>query len=128
VGDPSPRGGTLVRGGARHLVIRPGGGLFFHAPREEWLAWQLQHTRQKIHDLEQQEQQAPGYVVEKKIHEGHPLAATIHLADCAMPARETRPIDAVTARQGLTEDPRFFRACEFCAPDKTLGIAEGNAD
>jgi nitrile hydratase len=92
---------------------------------EEWLAWQLETTRRKIHDLEQQERQAVGYVVEKKIHEGHPLAATIHLADCTMPARETRPIDAETARRGLTEDPAFFQACEFCDPRKSLGVADG---
>ncbi|MFI9598962.1 DUF6233 domain-containing protein [Streptomyces sp. NPDC052043] len=88
---------------------------------ESWLAWQLQDTRRKITALEQA---AARYIVEKQIREGHPLGATIHLADCTMPQRETRPLSAEDARAALTKDAQFFHACEFCAPDRSLGIAD----
>jgi hypothetical protein len=68
------------------------------------------------------QQQASRYKVEEKLREGHPLGAAIHVADCAMPQRETRPIEAGLARDALTKDKRFFRACEFCTPEKTLGL------
>ncbi|MEU5537484.1 DUF6233 domain-containing protein [Streptomyces sp. NPDC020362] len=87
---------------------------------EEWLAWQLDSTRRKIRDVEQQT--AVGYMVERKIHEDHPLGATVHLADCTMAQRETRPLDAGTARTVLTKDTRFFQACEFCSPSSILGL------
>jgi nitrile hydratase len=86
---------------------------------EEWLAWQLETTRRKIRDLEQQQ---IGYVLEREIKQGHPLGATIHRADCTMPSRETRPVDASLARDGLTKDSRFFTACDFCDPRPSLGI------
>jgi hypothetical protein len=90
---------------------------------EAWLEWQLAQTRRTIADLEQQAQQAPArYVIERKIRENHPQGAIVHLADCTMPERATRPVDADDARQGLTRDGQFFHACEFCSPDKTLGL------
>lgn len=88
---------------------------------EEWLTWQLKDTRRKIQTLKPQVRQ-PSYMLEKAIHQGHPLGATIHLADCTMADRETRPIDAGLAREGLTKDRGFFTACEFCDPGKSLGI------
>ncbi|MEV6181365.1 DUF6233 domain-containing protein [Streptomyces sp. NPDC052015] len=91
---------------------------------EEWLAWQLQDTRRKIEVLERQVQEQAGYVVEKAIREGHPLGATIHVADCTMVQRETRTISGAEARFALTKDGGFFTPCEFCAPGKTLGIGE----
>jgi len=89
---------------------------------EEWLAWQLEHTRRKIADLEQAQQAVVGYVVEKQIREGHPLGATIHRADCTMPQRETSPFSAEDARAALEKDGRFFHGCELCMPGKTLGL------
>ncbi|MEV5989216.1 DUF6233 domain-containing protein [Streptomyces sp. NPDC052051] len=45
-------------------------------------------------------QASTGYVVEKAIRKHHPLGATIHLADCTAPQRETRRLSANDARQG----------------------------
>lgn len=89
---------------------------------EEWLDWQLRDTRRKIRDLEQQQAEV-SYVVEKKIRDDHPMGATIHLAGCTMPERETNPISAGDARVALTKDGKFFQPCEFCAPRKSLGIS-----
>jgi hypothetical protein len=89
---------------------------------ETWLDWQLRQTRQRIRDLEQQQAKPVEYKVEEKLREGHPLGAAIHVADCAMTQRETRPIEAGVARDALMKDKRFFRACEFCDPGKTLGL------
>ncbi|MFB7499365.1 hypothetical protein ACFC09_32570 [Streptomyces sp. NPDC056161] len=36
------------------------------------------------------------------------MGATARLAVCAMPGRETRPIDAGLRRDGLTNDGRFW--------------------
>lgn len=72
--------------------------------------------------LEAPTQPATGYKLEKKLAEGHPLGATIHLADCTMLQRDTRPISADDARTALGKDPKFFQACEFCRPGKTLGL------
>ncbi|MFF7755743.1 DUF6233 domain-containing protein [Streptomyces sp. NPDC007971] len=91
---------------------------------EEWLARQLDSTRRKIRDVDQQT--AVGYMVERKIHEDHPLGATARLADCTMARRETRPPDAEVARTVPTKDGQSFQACEFCSPGKTLGL-EGQA-
>lgn len=89
---------------------------------EAWLDWQLHDTRRKIRDLEAAASPPASYVVEKAIREGHPLGAIIHLADCTMANRETRPISADDARTALSKDAKFFHACEFCDPGKTLGI------
>lgn len=89
---------------------------------EAWLDWQLHDTRRKIRDLEAAASPPVDYVIEKAIREGHPLGATIHLATCTMPGRETRPINTADARAALTKDSKFFHPCEFCAPDKPLGI------
>jgi hypothetical protein len=84
----------------------------------------LTSTRAKIKDVERQVQEQAGYVVEKEISKGHPLGATIHLADCTMAQRETRTISAEEARFALTKDGGFFQPCEFCAPKKALGVDE----
>jgi hypothetical protein len=89
---------------------------------ETWLEWQLRQTRQRIHALEQEQAKPVEYKLEERLREGHPLGAAIHVADCAMTQRETRPIDAGVARDALTKDRKFFRACEFCTPEKTLGL------
>jgi hypothetical protein len=88
---------------------------------EAWLDWQLQQTRKRIQDLEAQE---PRYVLEPKQHPKHPAPALIHHADCTMVTRATTPVDAHSARIALTKDADNIAACEFCAPDKTLGISE----
>jgi len=90
---------------------------------EEWLAWQLETTRRKIRDLEQQQRQPARYVIEPKRDPKHPEPATIHLADCTMAQRDTVPVSADEARLGLDKDPDIA-ACEFCAPDKTLEAEE----
>ena len=64
-----------------------------------------------------------GYKVEKRLSEGHPLGAAIHVADCTMTQRDTRPVSAEDARQALG-DPTFFRACGFCRPDSKLGVLD----
>ena len=91
---------------------------------EEWLEWQLNNTRQKIHALEQAEKAPVRYVIEPKQHPKHPDPARIHLADCTMPQRKTIPISAGEARIGLAKDPDMFAVCEFCDPGKSLGIGE----
>jgi hypothetical protein len=88
---------------------------------EQWLDWQLHDTRRKIRDLEAEASAPVGYVVEKKVRDDHPLGAIVHRADCTMPERETRPISADDARTALAKDAKFFQACEFCAPGKSLG-------
>ncbi|MGW0584274.1 DUF6233 domain-containing protein [Streptomyces sp. NPDC002920] len=91
---------------------------------EEWLAWQLDQTRRRIGDLEQQLQQdeQAGYISEQAIHDGHPAGVTIHRADCTMIDRPVTSLTAEKARLALTKDKSFFRTCEFCAPDKALGL------
>jgi hypothetical protein len=89
---------------------------------EAWLQWQLAQTRRTIADLEQQQRPAR-YVIEPKKHPQDPAPALIHLADCTMPNRKTSPVDADSARLGLTKDAENIAACEFCAPDKTLGVS-----
>lgn len=88
---------------------------------EEWLAWQLQQTRQRIRDLEAQ---TPRYALEPKQHPKHPQPALIHLADCRMPNRATSPVEADTARIGLTKDADNIAPCDFCRPDVALGIVK----
>ncbi|MFE5220460.1 MULTISPECIES: DUF6233 domain-containing protein [unclassified Streptomyces] len=65
---------------------------------------------------------AGGFVVEKQLHAGHPLGATVHRADCTVIQRDANPISADDGRQALTGDGKFFHACEFCRPDAHLGI------
>ncbi|MGY4966789.1 DUF6233 domain-containing protein [Streptomyces sp. 900105245] len=72
--------------------------------------------------LEAPAPQGGGYVVEKQVHAGHPLGAAVHRADCTVIQRDANPIGADDARQALTGDAKFFRACEFCRPDTALGI------
>ncbi|WP_432171148.1 DUF6233 domain-containing protein [Streptomyces sp. 1222.5] len=67
---------------------------------------------------------ARGYMVEKQLRAGHPLGAAVHRADCTMAQRDTNPIGADHARQALTSDQRFFRACDFCRPDTELGMPD----
>ncbi|MFD8375327.1 DUF6233 domain-containing protein [Streptomyces sp. NPDC059688] len=67
-------------------------------------------------------EQAKGFMVEKRLHAGHPLGATVHRADCTMIQRDANATSADNARQALTDDRRFFRACEFCRPDDVLGM------
>ncbi|MBW8801424.1 MAG: hypothetical protein JF597_50160 [Streptomyces sp.] len=62
------------------------------------------------------------YMVEQQLSERHPLGADVHRADCTMAQRGTRPITAEGARQALVKDPQSFRPCEFCRPDRGLGI------
>ncbi|MET7687929.1 DUF6233 domain-containing protein [Streptomyces sp. NPDC005483] len=92
---------------------------------ESWLDWQLRDTRRKIEALEAQAQQTPArYVIEPKQHPKHPQPATLHLADCTMPQRRTVPASASEARVGLAKDADNIAACEFCAPDRALGLDE----
>jgi hypothetical protein len=65
-----------------------------------------------------------GYMVEKRLQEGHPLGAAIHVAGCRQTERETRPVTADEARQALIGDAKFFRACDFCQPRAALGLPE----
>ncbi|MFD8839799.1 DUF6233 domain-containing protein [Streptomyces griseofuscus] len=85
---------------------------------EEWLAWQLESTRRKIHDLEAQ---AVEYVVEPPIHLNHPAGATVHVAGCTTIRRETRPMSVKDARFALEKDP-IFHGCEDCDPGAALGL------
>ncbi|MGY5103039.1 DUF6233 domain-containing protein [Streptomyces sp. 900105245] len=50
-------------------------------------------------------------MVEKRLHAGHPLGATVHRADCTMIQGDANATSADDARQALTGDRRFFRAC-----------------
>ncbi|MER6127855.1 DUF6233 domain-containing protein [Streptomyces sp. NPDC001795] len=63
-----------------------------------------------------------GYVVEPKKHPKHPLPALYHRADCTMTHRETSPITPDQIRVGLRDSLGILAACEFCVPDKSLGI------
>ncbi|SEB31617.1 hypothetical protein SAMN04490357_0184 [Streptomyces misionensis] len=93
---------------------------------EEWLAWQLESTRRKIRDLEQQQKrQAQQYVVEPPIHIHHPEGATVHRAGCTTIRRSVRHMSARDARIALEKDPRMFHACEDCAPGRSLGLTAG---
>ncbi|MFF9158274.1 DUF6233 domain-containing protein [Streptomyces sp. NPDC014846] len=65
---------------------------------------------------------ASDYAVEKQLHAGHPLGATVHRVGCTMIQRDTNPISADDARQALASDGKFFRVCEFCRPDTGLKI------
>ncbi|MER6280632.1 DUF6233 domain-containing protein [Streptomyces sp900105245] len=69
-----------------------------------------------------QQEEPSGFVVEKQLHAGHPLGATVHRADCTVIQRDANPISADDGRQALTGDGKFFHACEFCRPDANLGI------
>ncbi|WP_435271143.1 DUF6233 domain-containing protein [Streptomyces sp. 1222.5] len=69
-----------------------------------------------------QQEEPGGLVVEKQLHAGHPLGATVHRAGCTVIQRDANPISADDGRQALTGDGKFFRACEFCRPDAHLGI------
>ncbi|MFF4442830.1 DUF6233 domain-containing protein [Streptomyces sp. NPDC001621] len=69
-----------------------------------------------------QQEEPSGFVVEKQLHAGHPLGATVHRADCTVVQRDANPISADDGRQALTGDGKFFHACEFCRPDAHLGI------
>ncbi|MER6432113.1 DUF6233 domain-containing protein [Streptomyces sp900105245] len=66
---------------------------------------------------------ASDYAVEKQLHAGHPLGAAVHRVGCTMIQRDANPISADDARQALTSDGKFFRACEFCSPDTGQKIA-----
>ncbi|MFF8864740.1 DUF6233 domain-containing protein [Streptomyces sp. NPDC015139] len=65
---------------------------------------------------------AGGFVVEKQLHAGHPLGAAVHRAGCTVIQRDANPVSADEARQALTGDGTFFRACEFCRPVTALQI------
>ncbi|WP_435279635.1 DUF6233 domain-containing protein [Streptomyces sp. 1222.5] len=69
-----------------------------------------------------QQEEPSGFVVEKQLHAGHPLGATVHRADCTVIQRDANPVSADEGRQALTGDGKFFHACEFCRPDAHLGI------
>jgi len=69
------------------------------------------------------QQQAGGFVVEKQLHAGHPLGAAVHRAGCTVIQRDANPIGVEDARQALTGDRKFFRACDFCWPDTAWGSA-----
>ncbi|MFF8867866.1 DUF6233 domain-containing protein [Streptomyces sp. NPDC015139] len=73
---------------------------------------------------QQEQETAGGFLVEKQLHAGHPLGAAVHRVGCTVIQRDANPIRADEARQALTGDGKFFRACEFCRPDAELGINE----
>jgi hypothetical protein len=91
----------------------------------EWLEWQLNSTLQKISELEQAAGQSAGYVLEPKPNPKHPAPALIHVAGCTMTNRKTSPVTEHNARLSLTKDRDHFAPCEFCAPDKELGLEGG---
>lgn len=66
--------------------------------------------------------QTGGFLMEKQLHAGHPLGACVHRAGCTVIQRDANPVSADEARQALTGDGKFFRACEFCRPGTALQI------
>ncbi|MFF7975737.1 DUF6233 domain-containing protein [Streptomyces sp. NPDC007905] len=53
-----------------------------------------------------------------------PLGAAVHRADCTVVQRGASPVSVGDARQALTGDRSFLRACEFRRPDTALGIPD----
>ncbi|MEU1402576.1 DUF6233 domain-containing protein [Streptomyces sp. NPDC005728] len=64
------------------------------------------------------------YVVEPKNHPKHHLPALYHLADCTMPRRKTSFVTPDQIRIALRDPLGYLTPCEFCAPDKTLDLAD----
>jgi hypothetical protein len=91
---------------------------------EEWLTWQLQHTRRKIGDLEWRVRATDGYVSERERRAGRPTGTTIHVADCARIDHPVATLDATKAQFALVKDGGFHHPCEHCRPDKALGITK----
>lgn len=91
---------------------------------EEWLAWQLEQTRRKIGDLEQQVRTVHGYVTEAERQAGKPTGVTIHSADCPHIRQPVTALDATEAQHAMVRDPGFQHPCQHCRPDKQLGIAK----
>jgi hypothetical protein len=108
--------------------LSPAERLARHRAVEAWLVWQLEQTRRTIHELEQSLQQPAGYVVEPKQHPKHPMPALIHVADCTMVNQKALPVTEDQARIGLTKDRDNFAPCEFCAPEKALGLGDGGPE
>ncbi|MFD4314963.1 DUF6233 domain-containing protein [Streptomyces sp. NPDC058548] len=53
---------------------------------------------------------------------GRAVADSIHLGDCRMAAKHTKPLTEEQARRALAVDG--LRACEICRPDAELGILD----
>ncbi|WP_405930336.1 DUF6233 domain-containing protein [Streptomyces sp. NBC_00827] len=65
---------------------------------------------------------SPGYLLERKIRTNHPMPPLVHVADCTMPSRPTKPITAEEVREALTNpaDPPSMEECVFCRPSAPL--------
>jgi len=90
---------------------------------EEWLTWQLEHTRQKIKTLEEQAQAIGDYVTEPERRAGRAVGVTIHTATCPKIDRPAATLNATDAQYALVKDSSFNHPCENCRPDTALGLA-----
>ncbi|MER7517760.1 DUF6233 domain-containing protein [Streptomyces sp. NPDC126499] len=98
---------------------------------ETYLAMLLGDVRDRIRKAEQQQAAAvsartlpagPGFVLSFLRKGGQAHADSVHLDDCTMASRHTRPLDRDQALQAITTGG--IRACEICRPDSELGVLE----
>ncbi|MFE4054917.1 DUF6233 domain-containing protein [Streptomyces sp. NPDC059096] len=64
------------------------------------------------------------YKLEPKIRPDHPRPPYIHVGDCTMTQRSASSCSAAEARLALTQAVVGAEACEFCRPDRELGLME----
>lgn len=98
---------------------------------EIWLAESLREVRAAIARAEQQQATdasrralpaPPPFVLSFLRAGGQPTADSVHLGDCRMASRHTRPLTREQAVQALAGGR--VRACEICRPDTELGILD----
>ncbi|MEU6882464.1 DUF6233 domain-containing protein [Streptomyces sp. NPDC046712] len=98
---------------------------------EHWLVLSLDRVRARIAEIETREAamrplrllpEGPGWVLSYLRERGRPVADSIHIGDCRLAGKNTRPLGRDEARQALTAGG--IRACEICRPDSDLGILD----
>ncbi|MET9438994.1 DUF6233 domain-containing protein [Streptomyces sp. NPDC006551] len=98
---------------------------------EHWLVLSLDRVRARIAEVETREAalrpvrvlpEGPGWVLAYLRVGGRPVADSIHIGDCRMAGKITKPLSRDEARHALTAGG--IRACDICRPDSDLGILD----
>ncbi|MFJ8006127.1 DUF6233 domain-containing protein [Streptomyces fagopyri] len=62
------------------------------------------------------------YMLEPKLRPEHPRAPYIHVGGCTMTQRDPSPCTPDQARLALTQSTIGAEPCDFCRPDRVLGL------
>lgn len=90
------------------------------AQTERWIDRELTRLREKA--TRRPRPTSPAWVLSYLREHGKPVADSVHLGDCSLASRHTKPLTREQALQAITAGG--IRACEICRPDSELGVLE----